>query len=82
MNSAAVFAGPMPRTEVTMPYASGETPSVGDYVKNKWEQPGTVTRVHTAHDGHEHVSIKWDDGGVDLPLAPVTEFTLLSRSAS
>jgi hypothetical protein len=28
-----------------MPYAGGETPVMGDYVKNKWEQPGTVTRV-------------------------------------
>jgi hypothetical protein len=26
-----------------MPYASGETPKVGDYVKNQWEQLGTVT---------------------------------------
>jgi len=25
-----------------MPYASGETPQVGDYVKNEFEQPGTV----------------------------------------
>jgi hypothetical protein len=25
-----------------MPYASGEIPVVGDYVKNRWEQPGTV----------------------------------------
>jgi len=34
-----------------MPYASGETPMVGDYVKKKWERPGTVTRVHEARDG-------------------------------
>jgi len=64
-----------------MPYASGESPRVGDYVKNQWEQPGTVTEVHSAQDGQEHVSIRWDDGGVDLPLASVREFTLISRSA-
>ena len=29
-----------------MPYATGETPEVGDYIKNQWEQPGTGTRVH------------------------------------
>ena len=64
-----------------MPYASGESPRVGDYVKNQWEQPGTVTEVHSAQDGQEHVSIRWDDGGVDLPLASVSEFTLISRTA-
>jgi hypothetical protein len=41
---------------------------VGDYVKNEGEQFGTVTRVHAPHGGHEHVSLRWDDGDVDLPL--------------
>ncbi len=45
-----------------MPYTSGETPEVGDYVKNKWEQPGTVTAVHAAMSGYEQVSIRWDGG--------------------
>ena len=62
-----------------MPYTSGETPEVGDYVKNQWEQPGTVTAVHAAKGGHEQISIRWDDGGVDLPSASASEFTLLSR---
>ncbi len=62
-----------------MPYASGEIPEVGDYVKNKWEQPGTVTSVQAAQDGHEQVSIRWDDGGVDLPSTSAAEFTLLFR---
>jgi hypothetical protein len=63
-----------------MPYASGETPVVGDYVRNQFEQPGTVTRVHAARDGYENISIRWDDGGKD-PLAPAKEFTLVSRQA-
>ena len=62
-----------------MPYTNGETPEVGDYVKNKWEQPGTVTAVHAAMSGYEQVSIRWDDGGVDLPSTSAAEFTLLSR---
>jgi len=62
-----------------MPYAGGEAPEVGDYVKNQWEQPGTVTRVHAARAGQERISVRWDDGGADLPLAPAEEFTLLSR---
>lgn len=46
-------------SEVTMPYATGETPEIGDYIKNQWEQPGTVTRVHFAQ----------DEGYVLTPLA-------------
>jgi hypothetical protein len=62
-----------------VPYASGEVPVVGDYVKNEWEQPGTVTRVHAATDGKEQISIRWDDGGKDLPLTLAVQFTLISR---
>jgi hypothetical protein len=43
---------------------------------------GTVTRVHSTQDGNERISIRWDAGGVDLPLAFAEEFTLVSRSAS
>ena len=63
-----------------MPYVGGETPEVGDYVKNQWEQPGAVTRVHAAQDGQERISVKWDDGGIDLPFASAEEFTLISRT--
>jgi uncharacterized protein (TIGR00369 family) len=64
-----------------MPYTGGETPEMGDYVKNQWEQPGTVTAVHAAQDDQERISIRWDDGGVDLPSTSAAEFTLLSRSS-
>ena len=64
-----------------MPYAGGEIPEVGDYVRNQWEQPGTVTRVHSTQDGQERISIRWDDRGVDLPLAFAEEFILISRKA-
>ena len=67
-------------SEVLVPYASGETPVVGDYVRNKWGTPGTVTRVHEARDGHEDISVRWDNGGTD-PLAPAKDFTLISRQA-
>lgn len=65
-----------------MPYTSGETPEMGDHVKNKWEQPGTVIAVHVERGGREQVSVRWDDGGVDLPLTSAAEFTLLSRSSA
>src|SRR5271170_3019947 len=67
--------------EIVMPYMSGETPEVGDYVKNKWEQPGTVTAIHGSTSGHEEISIRWDDGGLDLPSTSAAEFALLSRNS-
>ena len=62
-----------------MPYASGEMPKVGDYVKNQWEQPGTVTRVHAAQDEQERVCIMWKDGGICLLFSPASEYSLVSR---
>ena len=62
-----------------MPYAGGETPVPGDYVKNQWEQPGTVTVVDVDREGLELISIRWDDGGIDLLSASAEEFTLVSR---
>lgn len=64
-----------------MPYANGESPEVGDYVKNKWEQPGTVTAVHVVQGGNQLISIRWDERAVDLPSISAAEFTLLSRRA-
>jgi len=77
--TVAVALSDAPRE--TMPYATGETPLPGDYVKNQFEQPGTVIRVRTASNGDEFVSIRWDDGGLDLPLTPAMEFTLISRQS-
>jgi hypothetical protein len=48
-------------------HGNGETPEVGGYVKNQWEQLGTVTAVNAAQDGLERINIRRDDG-FDLPL--------------
>ena len=64
-----------------MPYANSEAVLPGDYVKNEFEQPGTVTRLRMASNGEDFVSIRWDDGGLDSPLTPATELTLISRQA-
>jgi hypothetical protein len=56
--------------EVTVQYANGETPVLGDYVKNDLKQSCTVTRLRMASSGDDFVSIRWDDGGVDSPLTP------------
>jgi len=64
-----------------VPYANGEVPFVGDYVKNQWEQPGTVLEVCLAGGNRldDQISVRWDDGGSDLPLTSAVEFTLVSR---
>ena len=64
-----------------MPYANDETTVLGDYVKNEFGQAGTVTRVRIAFNGHALVSIRWDNGGLDSPLTPAKDFTLISRQA-
>lgn len=64
-----------------MPYATGEIPFSGDYVKNQFEKRGTVTKVRIEANQHDFVSIRWDDDGSDLPLTPAKEFTLISRKA-
>jgi len=66
-----------------VPYTSGEVPIVGDYVKNQWDQPGTVLEVCLAAGNflHDQISVRWDDGGTDLPLTPAVEFTLVSRQS-
>jgi len=67
--------------EVTVPYANGETPVLGDYVKNDLEQPGTVARLRMASSGDDFVSIRWDGGGPDSPLTPAKDFPLIPRQA-
>ena len=61
-----------------MPYIGGETPTVGDYVKNEYEQFGSVTRIRAAHDGQEYIwTPRWDGGGATLLSASAADFTLL-----
>ena len=56
-----------------------KTPEVGDYVKNQWEQRGTVTRVHFAQDEEDLICIRWDDEGLKLLFSSASEYTLVSR---
>ena len=65
-----------------MPYASGEMPKVGDYVKNQWEQSGTVTRVHAAQDEQKRIRIMWNDGGTSLLCFSASEYSLVSRKSA
>jgi hypothetical protein len=60
-----------------VPYANGETPVPGDYVKNELQQPGPVTRVSVVSNGDEFVTIRFDRG-LDSPLTRAKDFTLIS----
>ena len=67
-----------------MPYSTGESPHFGDYVKNKFDQPGTVVDVNVPPQTvgcAELVSVRWDDGGPDSPLTPAAEFSMISRQS-
>jgi len=63
----------------TLPYASGETPAIGDYVADEWEQQGTVIRVSSTPIVGDSVIVRWHDGERDLPLTPAKQFILISR---
>jgi hypothetical protein len=40
-----------------------------------------VIKVRIEANEHDFVGLRWDDGGVDSPLTPAKEFTLISRKA-
>lgn len=50
-------------------------------IMSRQEQPCTLTRLHLAKDGQEQISVRWGDNGVDLPLVPAKEFTLISMKS-
>jgi hypothetical protein len=65
-----------------MPYASGETLGVGDYIKSQWEQPGTGTRVHFAQDEEDLICIRWHDEGLKPLFSPAAEYMLVFRKTA
>jgi hypothetical protein len=76
LNPSSIKAPSALRAEGNMPYASGESPKVGDYVKNKFEQPGTATAVHVT-EGRELVDVTWDERAVEALSIDASEFTRL-----
>jgi hypothetical protein len=57
-----------------MPYASGETPMVGDHIKDEQGRQGKVTDVEGSR-----ILIRWDEGVVSLEY-PCDDFVLVTRS--
>jgi hypothetical protein len=57
-----------------MIYASGETPMIGDRIKDKQGKQATVIDIEGSR-----IMIRWDEGVVDMEYAS-DEFTLIARA--
>jgi len=64
-------------------YKTGEAPHIGDRVRNKLGQEGTVRSVQqgVADISEDKLTIKWDDGIVDIDGYSAGEHALVSRSS-
>jgi hypothetical protein len=63
-------------------YASDETPKVGDRIKNRAGDWGSVTEVFGPPGTHSEpfrITVKWDEGIVEIDYEVATNFTLVSR---
>jgi hypothetical protein len=65
-------------------YASEETPKVGDRIKNRAGDWGTVTEIFGPPGPHSEpfrITVKWDEGIVEIDYEVATNFTLVSRGS-
>ena len=68
-----------------MPYASDETPKVGDRIRHDTGRFATVTevRLNQPHlNGQDQLSIRWDDGEKNIRVAPALAFSLVKKTGS
>lgn len=67
-----------------MPYASGKIPMKGDHVRKiRNGRGGIVTEVQrntTSLQGHDRVSVVWDDGGVTIAVSTADEYELIKAA--
>lgn len=66
-----------------MAYASGQTPKVGDHVKDSGGRRGVTIAVklnYPTMPGDDVISVEWQDGGAALTMAAASEFHLISRT--
>ncbi len=70
--------------EKTLRYASQEAPMPGDRIKNSTGGLGTVTSI-TGGLGPAaepvRISVKWDEGIIEIDYNVATRFTLVSRAS-
>lgn len=66
-------------------YANDETPMPGDRIKNSAGALGTVTAVlavPAVHAEPTQISVKWDEGIVDIDYDLASKFILVARRSS
>lgn len=65
-----------------MPYASGETPEIGDHVIYRTGQSGKITAVNLNQGNlrrEDSVRVQFDDGSIGIGMALAGEFDFASK---
>lgn len=68
-----------------MPYASGETPEIGDHVIYRNGKTGKITAANLNQGhlrGEDSVRVQFDDGSIGIGNALASEFQFVSKPAS
>ena len=63
-----------------MPYASGENPKAGNHLRDKRGRVGTVMYINPGPRNPTELTIRWDDGIVEIRYANPADFILISRA--
>jgi len=65
-----------------VPYKTGETPKIGDHVKNRVGRIGIVIEIQQGFGEmiDDKLTIKWDDGSVPIWDYFAGDFSLISRA--
>jgi len=74
----------MCRREETLRYANEEAPMAGDRIRNSTGGLGTVTAIFegsSASSAPARITVKWDEGIVEIDYDLAGKFTLVSRGA-
>lgn len=70
--------------ETTLRYANHEFPQAGDRIRNSKGGLGTVTATSPLRgnqSGPRSLTVKWDEGIVEIEYDDASNFTLVSRKA-
>jgi hypothetical protein len=87
--STAVAAGPYWRRRikesVRVRYGTGEIPMTGDRIQDAALGMGTVTAISLPATGGpepSHVSVKWDEGIIEIDYDTALRFALVARNST
>lgn len=65
-----------------MPYKTGETPMIGDKIKDRFDRKATVAEVQQGlgQMTDDKLTVRWDEGVVTIADYPASDFLLISRA--